>query len=221
MNIYNYREGWSRQWIILYLLFILYLRPYITGYCDSMKNFISVLKPDASSTGDEVKKRYRELVKQNHPDLFPEDKRREQNLILMEINEAYLCIIGNNFTARIQDSGTAGSSENLPVKHKDPAYVYYKSAIEHLNTGNYIFNWSRYATTKFSYHFDVRKSSLLKTAREALEHYMTAYNSFMKVCTSYPGSVWVRDSADKLDQIEKMNERYTEIIERLTGGLTE
>ncbi|HQO39353.1 MAG TPA: hypothetical protein PK986_02685, partial [Spirochaetota bacterium] len=75
--------------------------------------------------------------------------------------------------------------------------------------------------TKFRYHFDVRKSSMLRTAREALEHYRIAYSSFMKVCTGYPGSVWAGDSADKLDHIEKLNERYTEIIERLTGGLPE
>lgn len=184
-----------------------------------MKNYIRILKPDESSTADEIRHRYRELVKLNHPDLFPEERRREQNLILMEINEAYLCIISNNDTAVKDNSVKEGSSGNLPVKHKDPAYVYYKSAIDHMNEGNYIFNWSRYATTKYSYHFDVRKSSLLKTAREALEHYMTAYNSFMKVCTGYPDSIWVGDSTDKLDQIEKLNERYTEIIERLTGGL--
>ena len=183
-----------------------------------MKNYIQILKPDDSQTPEVVKKRYRELVKQNHPDLFPEEKRREQNLILMEINEAYLCLMGNNDAVVKHETETVDSSGTLPVRHKDPAYAWYKSAIDHLNAGNYIFNWSRYATTKHRYHFDVRKSSLLKTAREALEHYRTAYSSFMKVCTGYPGSVWVGDSTDKLDQIEKLNERYTEIIERLTGG---
>ncbi len=182
-----------------------------------MINYIHILKPESTLTPEDVKKRYRELVKQNHPDLFPEDRRREQNLILMEINEAYLSIIGSNDTFENRDPETVESTGSLPARHKDPAYVYYKSAVDHLNMGNYIFNWSRYATTKYSYHFDVRKSSLLKTAREALEHYRTAYSSFMKVCTGYPGSVWAGDSSDRLDQIEKLNERYTEIIERLMG----
>lgn len=183
-----------------------------------MKNYMHILKPDNSSTPDDVKKRYRELVKQNHPDLFPEEKRREQNLVLMEINEAYLCLMGGNDVAVNRETEAGSSDGNIPVLHKDPAYVWYKSAIENLNQGNYIFNWSRYATSKHRYHFDVRKSSLLKTAREALEHYRAAYSSFMKVCTVYPGSIWVGDSTDKLDHIEKLNERYTEIIERLTAG---
>ncbi|HPS59159.1 MAG TPA: DnaJ domain-containing protein [Spirochaetota bacterium] len=183
-----------------------------------MKNYMHILKTGSSSTPEDLKKRYRELVKQNHPDLFPEEKRREQNLILMEINEAYLCLMGNNDADVMRETETVDFSGTLPVLHKDPAYAWYKYAIDHLNRGNYIFNWSRYATTKHRYHFDVRKSSLLKTAREALEHYRMAYGSFMKVCTGYPGSVWVGDSTDKLDRIDKLNERYTEIIERLTAG---
>lgn len=186
-----------------------------------MKNYITMLRSGDSVNGEDVKRRYRELVKKNHPDLFPKEMRREQNLILMEINEAYLSIIGSVEDDVNNDAHVREFSGNVPVTHRDPAYVYYRAAIDHLNKGNYIFNWSRYATTKFRYRFDVRKSSMLRTAREALEHYRLAYSSFMKVCTGYPGSVWAGDSADKLDHIEKLNERYTEIIERLTGGLPE
>lgn len=180
-----------------------------------MKNYLSILRGDDSSSADEIKKRYRELVKQNHPDLFPPDKRREQNLVLMEINEAYLCLMGNNDAPVKQTAEAAPSMNSSIVLHKDPAYAYYKSAIDHLNSGNYIFNWSRYSPKGGRYHFDVRKSSLLKTAADALEHYRAAYSSFLKVCTGYPDSVWAKDSMDKLDVIEKLNGRYHEIIERL------
>jgi len=183
-----------------------------------MKNFIRLLKPDNSSTEDDIKKRYRELVKQNHPDLFPEEKRREQNLVLMEINEAYLFVVGNSDESAEALPVHTDDVELCPVKHHDPAYAYYKSATEHLNEGNYIFNWSRYTPKNHRYHFDVRKGSLIKTASEALEHYTKAYSSFMKVCSSYPDSIWVADSIEKLDLIEKLNGRYTEIIERLTGN---
>lgn len=180
-----------------------------------MVNYMRILKPDDFSTADEIKKRYRELVKKNHPDLFPEDKRREQNLVLMEINEAYLCLLNNNTEPVERGTDLAHDEYTLPVPHRDPSYAYYKSAIEHLNKGNYIFNWSRYTPKKHRYHFDVRKSSLLRTAAEALEHYRLAYSCFLKVCTGYPGSVWAPDSTEKLDMIEKLNERYNEIIERL------
>lgn len=183
-----------------------------------MKNFIRILKPDNSSTEDDIKKRYRDLVKQNHPDIFPEEKRREQNLILMEINEAYLCVLGNSNEPVETVSVNTVTDELFPVKHNDPAYAYYKSATDHLNRGNYIFNWSRYTPKNHKYHFDVRKGSLIKTASEALEHYTMAYSSFMKVCSSYPESIWVADSIEKLNLIEKLNDRYTEIIERLTGN---
>lgn len=183
-----------------------------------MKNYIRILRPDPSSTPDDIKKRYRELVKKNHPDLFPEDKRREQNLILMEINEAYLSVIASSGAEIPQPAETSDPSFSMPAIHKDPAYAWYKSATDHLNKGNYIFNWSRYAPRAGRYHFDVRKGSLMKTAAEALEHYRMAYGSFIKVCTVYPASIWAADSMEKLDFIEKLNERYNEIIERHMTG---
>ena len=183
-----------------------------------MKNYINMLKPDDSSTPDEIKSRYRELVKKNHPDIFPQERRREQNLILMEINEAYLSLLNNSYATAKEYGEIRAESGSLPVVHREPDYVYYRSAIDHLNRGNYIFNWSRYLPVNHRYHFDVRKSSLLKTATEAIECYRLAYSLFLKVCTGYPSSVWVTDSMDKLDLIEKLNERYSEIIERLTGS---
>jgi hypothetical protein len=181
-----------------------------------MINYIRILKPDESATPEEIKQRYRELVKMNHPDIFPEDKRREQNLILMEINEAYLIL--HELKDEVTDTPvqTVNDGKLYPVIHKDPAYVYYKSGTDHLNQGNYIFNWSRYTPKNKKYHFDVRKGSLLRTASEALEHYTLAYKAYMKVCSSYPGSIWAADSLEKLNLIEKLNERYSEIIERLT-----
>jgi outer membrane protein assembly factor BamD (BamD/ComL family) len=181
-----------------------------------MINYIRILKPDNSATPEEIKQRYLQLVKQNHPDLFPEEKRREQNLVLMEINEAYLILHQKKYEIPEKPEASAGDNRLYPAAHKDPAYVYYKSATDHLNQGNYIFNWSRYTPKNKKYHFDVRKASLLRTASEALEHYTLAYKAFMKVCSSYPNSIWTADSLEKLNLIEKLNERYSEIIERLT-----
>lgn len=107
-----------------------------------MKNYITMLRPGDSVNEEDVKRRYRELVKQNHPDLFPEERRREQNLILMEINEAYLSIIGSGEDDVNNGVQAKASSGNVPVMHRDPAYVYYRSAIDHLNRGNYIFTCS-------------------------------------------------------------------------------
>jgi hypothetical protein len=180
-----------------------------------MINYIRILKPDDSATLEEIKQRYLELVKLNHPDIFPKEKRRDQNLILMEINEAYLILHERIDEVTDTPVQTVNDSTLYPVIHKDPAYVYYKSGTDHLNQGNYIFNWSRYTPKNKKYHFDIRKGSLLRTASEALEHYTLAYKAYMKVCSSYPGSIWAADSLEKLNLIEKLNERYSEIIERL------
>ena len=61
-----------------------------------MNEYIQKLKPSADLSLLEIKGNYRKLVKENHPDLFPLQERREQNIILMEINEAYLSVLSEN-----------------------------------------------------------------------------------------------------------------------------
>src|SRR4030042_6622518 len=89
------------------------------------------LNPD--STLSDVKKAYKKLAKNNHPDHFINDEqKKKQDKIMARINEAYKIII-NNF-AKIKN-------EVIPVNLKDKIkkneiindYTLYKNGVEYYN----------------------------------------------------------------------------------------
>lgn len=59
-----------------------------------MKDYYKVLGLSPEASNDQVKKRYRELSKTCHPDLFPNDKEKEEEF--RELNEAYNQILNKS-----------------------------------------------------------------------------------------------------------------------------
>ena len=51
--------------------------------------YFETLGVSPEATKDEIKKAFRRLVKQNHPDLFPEEHKQLQEMKMIQINEAY------------------------------------------------------------------------------------------------------------------------------------
>ena len=47
---------------------------------DSNKNYYTILGITENATKDEISKRYKKLAKENHPDLNPGDKAKEERL---------------------------------------------------------------------------------------------------------------------------------------------
>ena len=63
------------------------------------------------ATADEIKKAYRKLAKQNHPDLNPGDKEAEARF--KEVNEAYEVLSDKDKRAKYDQFGFAGVDPNF------------------------------------------------------------------------------------------------------------
>lgn len=107
-----------------------------------MTDYIKLIKPDNTIPMADIRKNYLKLVKENHPDLFPESERIKQNLILMEINEAYLIALSNKkLKEDIREEQDQGKNNHNPIElHKNPDYAYYRTAIRLYQEAQYIFN---------------------------------------------------------------------------------
>ena len=78
---------------------------------EQKRDYYEVLGVDRSATDADIKKAYRKLAKENHPDLNPEDKAAEARF--KEINEAYEVLSDSEKKARYDQYGHAGVDPNF------------------------------------------------------------------------------------------------------------
>ena len=75
-------------------------------YMAEKRDYYEVLGVDRNASEDEIKKAYRKLAKQYHPDLHPDDKDAEAKF--MEANEAYEVLSDAEKKAKYDRFGHAG-----------------------------------------------------------------------------------------------------------------
>lgn len=78
---------------------------------DNKRDYYEVLGVDKSSDEQSIKKAYRKLAKQYHPDINPGDKEAEKKF--KEINEAYAVLSDSEKKARYDQYGHAGVDPNM------------------------------------------------------------------------------------------------------------
>lgn len=78
---------------------------------EQKRDYYEVLGVDRGATDDQIKKAYRKLAKENHPDLHPGDKAAEARF--KEINEAYEVLSDQEKKARYDQYGHAGVDPNF------------------------------------------------------------------------------------------------------------
>ncbi len=187
-----------------------------------MKDYYKELGFNGKASIEEVKNRYRELIKKNHPDLYPLEKRENQNLIMININEAYMNILSlmkkGALKIGIDNENHAAKEEEknaTPIaKLKYPAYTYYKLGIDNYVKGHKLFH-HRF-TVEIPAKMNISGVELLQLALSSIKYYKKSYEYFMKVVTEYSESIWADDSKMRLEAISRLNEKYRNICENIT-----
>lgn len=131
----------------------------------NVNRFYTVLGLQANASLAELKAAYHRLAKLNHPDLFPDSQRQQQQLKMMRINEAYMHVMADLVGDTAARAGTHDRSETGQSTHgrdpaaeffrrwderarpgppsdsrslgspRDPAYSYYKAGFRYYNLG--------------------------------------------------------------------------------------
>ena len=78
---------------------------------EQKRDYYEVLGVSRDSSEADIKKAYRRLAKENHPDLHPGDKEAEARF--KEINEAYEVLSNSDKRAKYDQFGHAGVDPNF------------------------------------------------------------------------------------------------------------
>ncbi len=180
------------------------------------------MKPGAGR--DEIRHAFHLLARENHPDIFPEDRKELQELKMMALNEAYtylLSFCGDD--SDLQEKPQAPPAKKVSQKaanrsevgfHKEPPYAYYKQGFVHFSRALHGIEALYQTVAKKGLSFKPRYDSYQRFA-SSLELLRKSYEYFKRVVDEYPDSIWSKDAQIKLERIERFSSLYRKIIANL------
>jgi curved DNA-binding protein CbpA len=197
-------------------------------------SYYEILGIEPRSGIDELKKAFRRLVRQYHPDPFPESQKQLQESKMRQINEAYARILEeynrrttksektvSNFTYTNEEAAQYRSAFNKRIKtnpvgfHNDIQYAYYKQGFE---------NYSRAVNGMKSIE---KKTQLrndayyLKRFSNALFYLKKANGYYSKLLEDYPDSIWSYDAYIKIKRIDYFSRFYRKILQNIRKKIAE
>lgn len=181
----------------------------------------NILRISATKDISEIRKAYRKIVKEIHPDVSKESELIKNHLLFIQINRAYQRLIGqlgNQATFVDETSSSTSTDNDAVVRHKDPAYVFYKTAMNHFMK-IHPSQWSVETKQILEKPSPLREEELKRIkdkVRDLVKLFPKAYYYFSIVVHEYPNSVWFEDSKEKMVLIEERTVRYKKIIESFT-----
>jgi curved DNA-binding protein CbpA len=179
-----------------------------------------------------LKRAYRQLARQNHPDFFPPEEKPLQGLRMITLNEAYAHLLRRTGAeAQAQEEQAAEASgepaDDTPVAapttadwlpptelgfHREPAYAYYKQGFVHYSRAIHgIQALYRSFRRLYPVHFDPRDDAYERFAG-SLTELARAHEYFQRVAEEHGESVWAPDARVKLARVERFGELYRRIL---------
>jgi curved DNA-binding protein CbpA len=194
------------------------------------------LKP--GSARQELRRAYRRLARENHPDLYPEDQKPFQELKMIALNEAYRYLLeeGGREEAPPEPEGQ-GVQQASPAReaqqasptreespaveigfHHEPAYAYYKQGFVHYSRALHGIEALYQSIARYHrIHFNPRDDAYDRFAG-SLSELRQAHGYFSRVTEEHAESIWAHDAQAKLGRIERFSDLYRRILRNLKGS---
>jgi len=164
-----------------------------------------------------IKKAFHARAKELHPDVANDFDKVNNYYLFIEVCNAYDRLVNTNklkpycYSAEENINKTSKDIN----KHKDPSYVYYKTASKYyelVHPSHWNNNQTITINGKTEAENKLQKETLEKV-KELVNLFPKAYYYYSIVVHEYPSSVWVNDSKEKMIIIEKRMKTYKKIIE--------
>lgn len=155
-----------------------------------IEKYLKIFSLSNDSSLADIKKAYRRLARQNHPDRFTDgEQKKKQEKIMAEVNEAYKVIITD-----FKNNKNESKSEQNVIKQTGLGndYILYKKGLEYFN---------KYLGSNTEGYKDIMFD--LETLIEKKNNIDASKSSFIRLLEEYPESDWAFDSKEKLKKIDK------------------